>query len=107
VTELTQIVDEVEQQVGVAVTSMQFQDISTQLLGHTRTRIEQGQRLLHGLSSVGVTLSDASTAAPEALPAAVPEETARFRALLEQVRAVTHKNPAQQAHMEQGGVELF
>lgn len=107
VNELTQIVDEVEQQVGVAVTSMQFQDISTQLLGHTRTRIEQGQRLLHGLSNVGLTLTDASVARPEALPAAVPEETARFQVLLEQVRAVTHKNPAQQSHMEQGGVELF
>ena len=107
VTDLTLIVDEIEQNVGVAVTSLQFQDISTQLIGHTRTRIEQGQRLLHGLAGVGVTLSEASSVAPEALPAAVPAETARFNVLLEQVRAVTHRNPAQQSAMNHGEVELF
>ncbi len=107
VTDLTQIVDEIEQNVGVAVTSLQFQDISTQLIGHTRTRIEQGQRLLHGLAGVGLTLSEASVVPPEALPAAVPAETARFNVLLGQVRAATHKNPAQQSHMDQGEVELF
>jgi methyl-accepting chemotaxis protein len=91
----------------VAVTSLQFQDIATQLIGHTRKRMEQGQRLLHGLATVGGTLTDASTQPAEALPAAVPEETARFAALIDEVRAVTHRNPAQQAQMAHGDVELF
>ena len=107
VVELTQIVNEVEQHVGTAVTSLQFQDISTQLIGHTRTRIEQGQRLLHGLAGAGTTLSEAA-AGPGAPPAAAPGSTSGgFRELLDQVRAVTHRNPAAQSGMDHGGVELF
>ena len=109
VNDLAQIVGEIERHVGVAVTSLQFQDMTSQLIGHTQVRIEQGQRLLSGLYGVGDTL-----AAVAALPADAAEPSAEHAArfqrvseLLEQVRAATHRNPVQAAQMSHGDIELF
>jgi len=107
--ELSTIVGEIERQVGVAVTSLQFQDMTSQLIGHTQVRIEQGQKLLAGLYGVGDVLASVAAMAPgTADPSA--EHAARFQRvaeLLEQVRSVTHRNPVQAAQMAHGDVELF
>jgi methyl-accepting chemotaxis protein len=107
--ELSTIVGEIERQVGVAVTSLQFQDMTSQLIGHTQVRIEQGQKLLAGLYGVGDVLASVAAMAPDtADPSA--EHAARFQRvaeLLEQVRSVTHRNPVQAAQMAHGDIELF
>ena len=109
VNDLSAIVNEIEQQVGVAVTSLQFQDMTSQLIGHTQLRIEQGQKLLAGLYSVGDVLTSVAAMSPDtADPSA--EHAARFQRvaeLLEQVRSVTHRNPVQAAQMAHGDIELF
>ena len=107
--ELSTIVGEIERQVGVAVTSLQFQDMTSQLIGHTQVRIEQGQKLLAGLYGVGDVLASVAAMSPDtADPSA--EHAARFQRvaeLLEQVRSVTHRNPVQAAQMAHGDIELF
>jgi methyl-accepting chemotaxis protein len=109
VNDLASIVGEIERQVGIAVTSLQFQDMTSQLIGHTQVRIEQGQRLLSGLYGVGDALASvAAMPADAGEPSAEP--AARFQRvteLLEQVRSATHKNPVQAAQMSHGDVELF
>ncbi len=109
VRDLAGIVDETERQVGVAVTSLQFQDMTTQLIGHTQVRIEQGRKLLAGLYGVGDVLASVA-ALPLDADEPSPEHAARFQRvteLLEQVRSVTHRNPVQAAQMSHGDVELF
>jgi methyl-accepting chemotaxis protein len=105
--DLAVVVNEVDRQVGIAVTTLQFQDISSQLVNHTMVRLEQGQRLLAGLNGVGETLA-VSAARP--LPPGHDAEQVAGRGvaeMLEQVRAATRRNPVQQAAMAHGDVQLF
>jgi methyl-accepting chemotaxis protein len=107
--DLAGIVAEIEQQVGIAITSLQFQDMTSQLIGHTQLRIEQSQRLLAALYGVGDVLASMAAMSPDG---ADPdqEHAARFQRvseLLEQVRTVTHRNPVQAGQMATGDVELF
>ena len=107
--DLSALVEEIERQVGVAVTSLQFQDMTSQLIGHTQVRIEQGQKLLAGLYGVGDVLASFA-AMPLSADDQSGEQAARFQRvteLLEQVRSVTHRNPVQAAQMAHGDVELF
>jgi methyl-accepting chemotaxis protein len=107
--DLAGIVAEIEQQVGIAITSLQFQDTTSQLIGHTQLRIEQSQRLLAALHGVGDVLASMAAMSPDG---ADPdqEHAARFQRvsdLLEQVRTVTHRNPVQAAQMATGNAEML
>jgi methyl-accepting chemotaxis protein len=107
--DLAGIVAEIEQQVGIAITSLQFQDMTSQLIGHTQLRIEQSQRLLAALYGVGDVLASMAAMSPDGTDPD-QEHAARFQRvseLLEQVRTVTHRNPVQAGQMATGDVELF
>ncbi len=88
--ELSAIAEEVHQRVGVAVRSLQFEDLVTQAAGHSRQRLEE-------LKELAAALREAPDAA--ALRAAVEALEARWRE--RRHRAV------QQETLEEGSVELF
>ena len=75
--------------VNEAVTALQFQDLASQLIGHTLARIGEAEQLLGQLAEIDISSAEA------------------VREALEKVRASTHHNPVQQAAMATGDVELF
>ena len=108
VDDLAGVASEIEQQVGIAIASLQFQGMTSQLIGHTQLRIEQSQRLLAALHGVGDVLASMAAMSPDGTD---PDEehAARFRRvseLLEQVRTVTHRNPVPAAQMATGNAAL-
>jgi methyl-accepting chemotaxis protein len=86
--------------VGQAVTALQFQDMTSQLLGHTRRRIDEIGALLKSLDGIG------SIAAA----AAQGRETQTLDALeraLAKAREATAHNPVAQASIDSGSIDLF
>ncbi len=102
VTQLGSIALEVEGNVHNAVTALQFQDMTTQLVGHTRMRIEELEAMLKGLA-VLPDLLDASTDAADPGAAALQ----KMREGLDAVRIRTARNPVRQEKVDNGDVELF
>jgi methyl-accepting chemotaxis protein len=82
--EINRLSAELETVVNDAVTALQFQDLASQLIGHTLKRIEEADRTL-GRLDAGV---DAA-------------------AVVADVRRSTHHNPVQQQALASGDVELF
>ena len=87
---INRISAELESKVNDAVTALQFQDMASQLIGHTMTRIDEAERVLGALSG-----SD---------PVAAARDTERKIAAM---RQATHHNPVQQQAVASGDVELF
>jgi methyl-accepting chemotaxis protein len=81
---------QMESAVNQAVTALQFQDLASQLIGHTLVRLDEADRALSRLSG-----HDAGTAEQE------------LAASVERIRLATSHNPVQQAAMSSGTVELF
>ena len=79
-----------EAAVNEAVVALQFQDMASQLIGHTIIRLDQADRLLGGLAAM-----DPSISAEE------------LRSCIERVRAATHHNPVLQAAFASGAVNMF
>jgi methyl-accepting chemotaxis protein len=90
--------EKLEAEVNAAVTSLQFQDMVTQLLAHVGKRVD-------GMSAV------TQVARPLADPALQPGAIAGANAVLEteirNAREATAKNPVTQASMQTGDIELF
>ncbi len=108
--DMSQIAGEVTVNVNTAVSTLQFQDMASQLLGHTKKRVEQAETLVRELSAVtpllarlgeadGGTLDDQFEPAREALE--------RIKDTIAQTRARTASNPVRQESMQTGDVELF
>jgi methyl-accepting chemotaxis protein len=87
---INRISSELQGTVNDAVTALQFQDMASQLIGHTLTRIVEAERVLGSLSG-----SDPGAAAREA------------ERKVADVRQATHHNPVQQQAVASGDVELF
>jgi methyl-accepting chemotaxis protein len=87
---INRISAELESKVNDAVTALQFQDMASQLIVHTMTRIDEAERVLGALSG-----SD---------PAAAARDAERAIAAM---RQATHHNPVQQQAVASGDVELF
>ena len=106
--QLAGIANEVEVQVGRAVTALQFQDIVSQLLGHASRRAEAIDDVSQHLASLAQTLQR-HAAAPNAkgILESLKAETRRVAERLQDMAEVTAKNPVSQTEMSQGGVELF
>jgi methyl-accepting chemotaxis protein len=88
--EIKRISSEMEGTVNDAVTALQFQDMASQLIGHTLRRIAEAERVLGSLSG-----NDAAAAARGA------EQS------MAAMREATHHNPVQQGAIASGEVELF
>ncbi|HZV55136.1 MAG TPA: methyl-accepting chemotaxis protein [Rhodocyclaceae bacterium] len=98
----------VEEQVGRAVTALQFQDMVSQLMGHVGRRVEALEAILVELSDLGQTLrADAEKCDAGAAITALRQETARIAVNLGKLANLTSSNPVGQQSFGQGDIELF
>lgn len=106
--QLAGIADEVDVQVGRAVTALQFQDIVSQLLGHASRRAEAIDDVSQHLASLAQTLQR-NAAQPNAagILESLKAETHRVAERLRDMAEVTSRNPVSQIEMQHGDVELF
>ena len=104
--ELSGIAGEVESNVRVAVTSLQFQDLATQLLSHINTRIGNMGAMVHGIAEIPITeLNTGMDTRSECI-----QRLQRFHQAIDQASEVIRKskhNPVSQSQMESGDIELF
>lgn len=98
--ELAHIAQRVEADVCVAVTSLQFQDLTTQLLGHMAQRVEALGDALEGIAAIhAVPVGGALDNRLSALKGAIHEATERVTA--------SNRSPVKQEQMAAGDIELF
>ncbi len=106
--QLAGIADEVEAQVGRAVTALQFQDIVSQLLGHASRRAEAIDDVSRHLATLAQTLQrNAATPNAAGVLESLKAETRRVSERLQDMADVTSRNPVAQTEMNHGDVELF
>ena len=106
--QLAGIADEVEQQVGRAVTALQFQDIVSQLIGHAARRAEAIDDVSRHLASLAQTLQrNAANPNAKGILDSLRDETRRVADRLRDMADVTARNPVSQTEMNHGDVELF
>jgi methyl-accepting chemotaxis protein len=97
-----------EQQVGRAITALQFQDMVSQLMSHVGKRIDALDGVTRHLGVLATSLKDdAASSNSRAALAQVHEETERVAAGLKDLSVTTHHNPVGQKEMGHGDVELF
>jgi methyl-accepting chemotaxis protein len=88
--EINRLSADMESAVNQAVTALQFQDLASQLIGHTLVRLDEADR---ALSRIGG--QDQQTAEQD------------LAASVERIRLATGHNPVQQVALSSGTVELF
>jgi methyl-accepting chemotaxis protein len=106
VTDLSDIASEVENNVRLAVTSLQFQDLATQLLEHINARIANMGSMIESIAAIpldgGITNQDTRS---ECLL-----RMQRLHEAIDQaadlIRQAKH-NPVSQSQMDSGDIELF
>ncbi|WP_081618545.1 methyl-accepting chemotaxis protein [Methyloversatilis universalis] len=98
IVELGASVERVDVAVANAVTSLQFQDMTSQLLGHVQKRIDS-------IDGVMITVRALSQAAAQGQ--ASPELTRRVGDALAQLTVVDSTNPVAQQAYQEGEIELF
>jgi methyl-accepting chemotaxis protein len=98
----------VEQQVGVAITALQFQDMVSQLMNHMLGRIETLDGVVKHLGELSSSLCvDARDGNAAAAVAALRDETGKIVDRLEAMTMHTTNNPVAQTTLNQGDIELF
>ncbi|MEA3464660.1 MAG: methyl-accepting chemotaxis protein [Thermodesulfobacteriota bacterium] len=101
--QISQLAESVSRQVGHAVTSMQFQDMATQIIDTVSHRLESAETLLAGLVAI-------SSTADSGHDGGLEEHSAQ---LLELMNSATkfvqqsHHNPVSKKNMDEGDIELF
>ncbi|MCD6527227.1 MAG: chemotaxis protein [Desulfuromonas sp.] len=101
--QISQIAESVSQQVQRAVTSMQFQDMATQVIGTVSKRMESMEQLMRQLSSMPADIEDQPGSGYEKHLEAL---NAMLHGASELVRH-SHHNPVSQKSMDEGDIELF
>lgn len=106
VEEVSVISADVAESVRVAITSLQFQDLATQLLGHIRNRIDNINLIIDSIA--GLSLEEANKTDSSRAECLV--RLNRFHKAIEEaselVKTAKH-NPVSQTHMDSGDIELF
>jgi methyl-accepting chemotaxis protein len=107
--ELAVITREVETNVNTAVTTLQFQDLVTQLLGHVRKRMDALTGVAAKINALAVDLNAnaAPTADHELRTQGLRRACEELLELLASVQQATIRNPVRQASMTTGDIELF
>jgi methyl-accepting chemotaxis protein len=106
---LGDIASELETQVGQAITALQFQDIVTQLIAHSGSRVTDLQTLSDSVHVLQDELIEALEQAPPAI-SMTPSLTQRMAQVEEKCDALAangKRNPVSQGSMASGHVELF
>ena len=91
---------------GVAIRALQFEDITTQSLGHTRLHLDRMEgfvlRMTQGISNIDPAVSDGVSGYAEKIHQ-IHEDMLQYREEL----ALTEKNPVSQQNLDEGDVDLF
>jgi len=106
VTDLSDIAGEVEGNVRIAVTSLQFQDLASQLLNHINSRIGNMGAIIHSIA--GIPINDAMAGADKRSECILRLQ--RFHEAIDQASELikqSRHNPVTQNQMESGDIELF
>jgi methyl-accepting chemotaxis protein len=103
VAKLGAIAGDVEFNVAAAVTCLQFQDLTSQLIGHTRGRLDRMEGVLEQLA----TLSAVDLGVEEEGTATMTDAVAHFKAKLATLRTESAHNPVRQASMAVGDMQIF
>lgn len=106
VTDLSDIAGEVEGNVRTAVTSLQFQDLASQLLNHINTRIGNMGAIIHSIA--GIPINNAMTSEDKRSECILRMQ--RFHEAIDQASELikqSRHNPVSQNQMESGDIELF
>ncbi len=107
--ELAVITRGVEENVNTAVSTLQFQDLVTQLLGHVKRRMDALTGVADKINAVAadLTANAAPTADEDGRAQGLRRACDELMELLTSVRQITIRNPVRQASMTTGDVELF
>jgi methyl-accepting chemotaxis protein len=107
--ELAVITRSVEENVNTAVTTLQFQDMVTQLVGHVRRRLTALDGVAGKISALAVNLDQPAgqTTDHDEHTLGVRQACDELKKLLADVQLRTIRNPVRQASMSTGEVELF
>jgi len=98
-----EIASRVDRVVATAVTSLQFQDIAGQLLGHSRLRLDAMQEAWQYIEGLAKRDQAGTTATTEEIYQ-IGEQIAQ---LFERAGQVSARNPVRQDKMESSEIELF
>jgi hypothetical protein len=85
-----------------AATALQFQDLASQLIGHTSGRLDDMTRIGEEFDRLGASLAAGKTPA-----AALAETGARLAACVRAMLANNLRQPVRQRELDEGGIELF
>jgi methyl-accepting chemotaxis protein len=101
--EQSKLTEEVDIVIGKAITSLQFQDMMTQLLQHSALRLES----IHAAWEKIGEWSENSRKGIRTTADMQDNMTREIESLLSKANAASNKNPVRQDSMDSGGIELF
>ena len=109
VSDMSLIAGEVAANVNTAVSTLQFQDVTSQLLGHTRKRVEHAETLARELGTLTPMLARLGEPGGEFADQLEPARRGveRVKQLIAEGRERTASNPVRQENMQTGSVDLF
>jgi len=103
---ITTLSEHVEAGVRSAVTSLQFQDMSTQVIGHVNTRLELLGSILSGMAELPLAIEGAGFGVKEACESRLRQFNETLLAASELVEKA-HHSPVSQKSLAVGDIELF
>ena len=103
IVEQNEIASQVDQVVGNAVTSLQFQDMVGQLVQHSRVRLDSMKQAWDRMGTLAQEEKDGKTTSTAEVDGVRQEITAIFK----RANEVCERNPVRQEHMQSGDVDLF
>lgn len=106
VSELSAIANEVEQDVRVAVTSLQFQDLSTQLLSHVQGRVDAIELMLSKIATIAMDENGRMDDPADDSSLRISRFQQALEEATETIKQLKH-NPVTQEQMAAGDIELF
>lgn len=95
--QISELAANVSRQVGYAVTSMQFQDMSTQIIDTVSKRLIAAEELLNGLASLSANADQNGSC----------EQLLQLLNSAKNLVQQSHHNPVSQKSMDEGDIELF
>lgn len=101
--EISSISEKVGAEVGAAITSLQFQDMASQLINHVNGRLQSMDPILESLSTFA---AQQEVGGLETLEARLESMLLQLREISTRVDNVEH-NPVSQQSMDEGEIELF
>ena len=98
-----EIASQVDQVVGSAVTSLQFQDLVSQLLQHSRLRLESMQHAWDRMGTLAQEEKNGKATSATEVEVVHKEITEIFK----RANETCQRNPVRQEHMQSGDIDLF